>query len=649
MTSQDQSLASAIGSRNIQSHRTEGGVDVSGATTVADSEIETPKLNRAKTIHKRKNSKKKSALPRPARSELKMWPTLRPFFEGELWSVVGLATSSFLAGLAEATLLVVVANLALAISGATDALGDLGQFGNFEMSVNTMFIVAVILTFVRLIFNFAAAHLTASMSARLIQRLREGTFYDYIHASWAVQASEEEAVVQDLLLRHVVKTQTAIAVLSQGISIVFMLVALILGAFLVDFLSALLIIVTGLCLFVFLRPLTTYSKRLARQMLDAGLQYGVKSREAIDFSAEIRTFGVSHEVGERLRLATEAEVRPTYRSVLAAKMVVAVYMLAATVIILVGLFSVHTFLDRTLGALGATVIILVRALTQTSGLQSVYNTLAESVPYADRLTNERARFEASTPSSGNKTLKDADSLVLENVSYSYIPGTPALSDVSFEVSRGEAIGIVGPSGSGKSTLIQVLLRLRYPDTGHYLVGGIDAGDIDDDSWFSQIAFVPQDCRVLSGTVRENIRFFRPDVTDEAIELAARRAHVHDELLAMPQGYDTELGSHGGALSGGQRQRVAIARALVTNPSILVLDEPTSALDMRSEALVHETLSELQGSITLFAIAHRLTTLNTCDRIMVMAEGRVQAFGYREELERDNEFYRRAIELSKIRS
>ncbi|MFN7149503.1 MAG: ATP-binding cassette domain-containing protein, partial [Microthrixaceae bacterium] len=237
----------------------------------------------------------------------------------------------------------------------------------------------------------------------------------------------------------------------------------------------------------------------------------------------------------------------------------------------------------------------------------------------------------------------------QDVSYSYDGRVDALSGVSFDVAVGEAVGLIGPSGSGKSTLIQMLLRLRHPATGTYLVDGVDVAEIDEDSWFSQIAFVPQDSRVFDDTIAENIRFFRDGVSRADIEAAARRAHVHDEIVAMPDGYDTVLGSRGGSLSGGQRQRVAIARALVTDPSMLVLDEPTSALDMRSESLVHETLSELKGSVTLFVIAHRLSTLNTCDRIMVMGDGRLQAFGDRSALEADNDFYREALRLSAIRS
>jgi ATP-binding cassette subfamily B protein len=275
--------------------------------------------------------------------------------------------------------------------------------------------------------------------------------------------------------------------------------------------------------------------------------------------------------------------------------------------------------------------------------------MVETAPFAERLSDERTRFRESRPPHGDRQVDKPATLRFEEVSYRYVADRPALADLSFEVDRGEAIGIIGPSGSGKSTLIQLLLRLRYPDSGRYLVGDVDAREIDDDSWFSQVAFVPQDCRIFNATIRENIRFFRPEISDEDIEVAARRAHVHDEIVAMPDGYETPLGSRGGALSGGQRQRVAIARALVVRPSILVLDEPTSALDMRSESLVHETFTALKGEVTLFVIAHRLSTLNTCDRIMVMGEGHLQAFALRDELDRENEFYQDALKLSRIRS
>ncbi|MCB0959671.1 MAG: ABC transporter ATP-binding protein, partial [Acidimicrobiales bacterium] len=374
------------------------------------------------------------------------------------------------------------------------------------------------------------------------------------------------------------------------------------------------------------------------------------SLEAIGLSLEVRAFGVNAEVAERLSEATKAEVRPIYVSQLLQRVVTAAYQLFAIAILLIGLWAVYAVIDRPLAALGAIVVMLVRSMNMTSNLQGYYHTIVEAAPFTENLARERARFRASKPSSGALATPTSPELLFDHVSYRYAPNAAlALDDVSFTMPFGEAVGVVGPSGSGKSTLIQVLLRLRAPGEGQFFVGGTPADELDDDLWFRQVAFVPQDCRTINDTVLENIRFFRPWISDEEVHEAARRAHVHDEILAMPEGYLTPLGSRGGSLSGGQRQRVAIARALAARPQLLVLDEPTSALDMRSESRVHETLTELQGSVTMLIIAHRLSTLNTCDRIMVLHDGHLQAFGERSELEAGNEFYREAIALSKLRS
>lgn len=579
-----------------------------------------------------------------------MWRTLRHLFSGEGPSLVGLSLSSFLGGMSEAALLVLIANLALAIGGASLAdQQSTGMFGVAVTGTRTLFFLALGLTAIRLGFQFMSSRLSARTTARLTQRIRTDTFADYVHASWELQASESEAAVQDLLLRHVAKAQAAVITAGLLLATIFMTIALVGSAFLVDPISAAFVVVIGLLLFFALRPLTMRAKRLARRQVEEGVAYGIQSREAVDLSLEIRAFGVTDQVADRLDRATRAEIVPLYRAQLMTRMVTAIYTSAAVLILLVALLALDTFLDRPLASIGAIVVVLIRALNQTSGLQAAYHGLGELVPYIDSLDEERARFRASRPAPGTVDIDRIGSIRFSDVSYSYDGSHDALTAVSFDIAAGESVGIIGPSGSGKSTLIQMLLRLRTPQVGAYLVDGVDVAEIDDRSWFSQISFVPQDSRVFDDTVAANIRFFRDDVTMAQIEDAARRAHVHDEIMAMPQGYDTPLGSRGGSLSGGQRQRVAIARALVRSPSMLVLDEPTSALDMQSEALVHETLNDLKGSVTLFVIAHRLSTLNTCDRIMVMRDGQLQAFGDRTNLEHGNEFYREALALSRIRS
>ncbi len=581
-------------------------------------------------------------------AEAGIWSSILKLFKGEYPALVGLSLSSFVGGLCEAVLLVLIANLALAIGGSATAAAKTSVFGLKGLSTSQLFVVAIVLTAFRLFFQYLAARLTARTTADLTQRIRSGTFDDYVHASWAMQSSESEAAIQDLLQRHVAKAQAAVINVGLMISTAFMVFALVGSSFVVDPVAAGFIILIGLVLFVGLRPLTIQAKKLGKKQAEQGITYGVQAREAVDLSLEIRAFGVSDQVAERLDRATEGEVAPLYRAQLVARMVTVVYTSAAILILLVSLLGLDTFLNRPLASIGAIVVVLIRALNQTSGLQTSYHGLGDLVPYIERLDQQRERFRASTPPSGSVEIDRIGTLRFDRVNYSYDHHVDALSNVSFEVAPGESVGIIGPSGSGKSTLIQLLLRLRHPDTGRYVIDGVDVADIDDDSWFRQISFVPQDSRLFDDSVAANIAFFRPDVTREQIEAAARRAHVHDEILAMPDGYDTQLGSRGGSVSGGQRQRISIARALLGSPSMLVLDEPTSALDMRSESLVHQTLNDLQGSVTLFVIAHRLSTLNTCDRIMVLRDGVLQAFGDRTDLEANNEFYRQAIELSKIR-
>ena len=194
-------------------------------------------------------------------------------------------------------------------------------------------------------------------------------------------------------------------------------------------------------------------------------------------------------------------------------------------------------------------------------------------------------------------------------------------DVNMAIEPGEIIGIIGPSGSGKSTLVELLLGLRSVRAGSLTIDDVDMEDIDRRSWSALAAFVAQDALLLSGSIERNIQFFRPEITVEQVDAAARAARIADDIAGMPNGLRTEVGERGSRLSGGQRQRVAIARALAAEPQLLVLDEPTAALDVRSEALIRQSIADLKGTTTVVIIAHRMSTLDICDRILILEAGR----------------------------
>jgi ABC-type multidrug transport system fused ATPase/permease subunit len=292
-------------------------------------------------------------------------------------------------------------------------------------------------------------------------------------------------------------------------------------------------------------------------------------------------------------------------------------------------------------------LLLLRALTYGQQTQNLFQTLNDLLPSLDHVGHRIDLYLASPSPTGTTPVPSIKRLELDRVDYEYLPGRPVISGVSGTIEAGEAIGIIGPSGSGKSTLLQILLRLREPTGGRFLANGVDTRELDLTQWYSRVAFVPQDPHLIEGTIAENIAFYR-DIPDSMIRQAAQMAHLSEEIEALPKGFDELIGPEDTSLSGGQQQRLTIARALAGQPDLLVLDEPTSALDMRSEARLQETLRSLRGRMTLLVVAHRLTTIQECDRIMVLADGQVQGFDRPDELAVSSDFYDEALRLSVVK-
>lgn len=217
------------------------------------------------------------------------------------------------------------------------------------------------------------------------------------------------------------------------------------------------------------------------------------------------------------------------------------------------------------------------------------------------------------------------------VSFAYKPGEPVLKDISLLAQPGEAIALVGASGAGKTTFVNLLPRFYDASAGQILIDGVDIRDVTLDSLRRQIGIVPQETMMFSGTIAQNIAFGQDSFDMEAVEKAASIANAHQFITQLSDGYQTWVGERGVNLSGGQRQRIAIARAVLLNPRILILDEATSALDSESEALVQEALERLMEGRTVFIIAHRLSTVRRCDRILVLERGQILESGTHEEL------------------
>jgi ABC-type multidrug transport system fused ATPase/permease subunit len=566
-------------------------------------------------------------------------------FGARIGQIAVLVGASILAGLAEATVLTILAEVAAALVNHAHRLrADVGPV-NLSVGIEMALLIALVVAGARLVLGVVIAWLPAKVSSDVQAQWRRELFEAFTGASWTVQSRELDGHLQELMTNQIAQAMQAVLQVVAALSGGAMFLALVAASFVLNPLAALIILVTALVLFVALRPLSRLGRSAARDLSQASINHAAGVSEVVRLAEESHVFGATAANRRRVGVLIDASRHAFYRYLWTGGLVRNVYQSLVMILIVVALGGLYLAGAGNVAALGAVVLMLVRATTYAQQFQNGFQAVNQVLPYADRIQSATERYRESTPASGDRAMPHIEAVSFEAVSFAYRPDRPALRGVSFAAHAGEAIGIVGPSGAGKSTLVQLLLRLRDPDSGRYLINGQPAAAYLRHEWQQRVAYVAQEPRIMRASVADNIRFFR-DLDDAAVERAARRAHIHDEIMALPDGYYTVIGQLADAVSGGQRQRICIARALACEPELLVLDEPTSALDMASEVAVQASLAELQGRTTLFVAAHRFTTLNSCDRVLVLADGAVESFASAAELERSNAFYQMTSALAR---
>ncbi|WP_332876133.1 ABC transporter ATP-binding protein [Massilia sp. S19_KUP03_FR1] len=293
---------------------------------------------------------------------------------------------------------------------------------------------------------------------------------------------------------------------------------------------------------------------------------------------------------------------------------------------------------------------MIQITMQFSGLQQAVVATARVATLLDEpgaTEHGVSRHFDAEPAPAARAPADAPAVSMHDVVFGYVPGQPVLHGLSLDIAQGAFIGIVGHTGSGKSTLLSLLLRYYDADSGSIAILGEPLATIGNARFRNEVGLVPQDPFLLAASARENIDMGR-GLSDAQIETAARAAHAHDFIVALEQGYATELGEGGSRLSTGQKQLMAIARALAGAARILLLDEATSHIDSQTEQIVQEALSELRGRVTVIAIAHRLSTIRDADRIIVLNHGRIAESGPHDTLMQiDDGIYQRLYMLQQL--
>ena len=582
---------------------------------------------------------------RPWRQARDGWADISPLFDDYRGKIAVLAVLAVAAGVAEAALLALIASVAAALTQPSSRVDlELGPLSAM-VEVWVLFTAAFVLCVVRGALQLALAYLPASMAASAMARLRGRLFDSYTRTSWAVQAAERDGYFQSLMTTHVNSTTQAIVAVGSGISGAALFLTLIASAFVLSVGTALIMVGASAGLFLVLRPAARRLRASATALSAENLEYSQGVQEVVLVAEESQVFGVSEDYRTSFYRSVDAVRRPLLRTRFLSTATPALFQSVALLLLVLALLVVSIAGSGSVASLGAIVLILVRALSFAQQLQQALANVNMLSPFMTRLAAAIANYDAHAREDGDRPLARVESVALRDVGFAY-GSEPVLTEIDVEVPRGQALGIIGPSGSGKSSIVQLLLRLRLPTTGVLAVNGEDARGYLLADWQRRVAYVPQVSQLVHGSVADNIRFYRAHITDAQVEQAARRAQVHDEIMSWEAGYDTVIGQRASAVSGGQRQRLCVARALAGQPDVLVLDEPTSALDTKSEALLQATLRDIKKDLVLFLVAHRLSTLAVCDRVMVVVDGRVEAIGSPDDLSTANAYFREVTEISR---
>jgi ATP-binding cassette subfamily B protein len=559
-------------------------------------------------------------------------------------AVVELALLSIVSGFTEAGTLAVIAQVGSALTKGSHHLH--AHIGHLDVyvSLGTLIEIAFALTLLRLILQIPLSILPARIAADVQAALRTRLFDAFSHASWAVQAQDREGQLQETMTSQVAQATAGALQTTSLITSAFSFIVLMGTALAVNAVAAVIVAAVSVCMFGLLRPLRKRGVGNARALSKAQVEYAGAIAESIRVAQETQVFGVNKVQEARIGRYVLASNGLFFRTQMLAKLVGNIYQSLIYILLVAGIAGLYIVGGGHAGSLGAVILLLLRGGTAGQMAQSNYQGLSQSLPFIERTQEAMQRYIDSAPVDGDAPLTRVNTVAFANVSFGYTPDTTVLSELSFEVDAGEVIGIIGPSGAGKSTLVQLLLRLRNPRTGSYLINGERVEAFSRDDWHRQVSYVPQEPRLLHASAADNIRFFR-DISDEDVERAARLARIHDDITGWMNGYETTIGPRADAVSGGQQQRICLARALAARPEVLILDEPTSALDPHSEALIGESLKALKSDLTLFIIAHRMSTLDICDRVMVIVDGRLVAFDTKALLQQNNTYYRHASQLA----
>lgn len=566
--------------------------------------------------------------------------TLWQAFGRYRWHTAGLVVFGILSPLLEGIGINAVIPLMAFFSGGTSVATDFitNAIRWLFALLHTPFSFRYLLGFILVLFILRAVSVVAFgyirgwIGADFLSRESEDVMRRALRSSWSFSLTQKIGAMHNMLVRDVQQTGGLLGAMVQVIQsfsgfLMYLLVAINISPTITSYAVG-----GGAVLLLVLRPLLRRAERIGQQTAGVEKQFAQFLSEHIIGMKVIKAAGVERAAIRdgvaHIRLLRHLSIRQSFVNTVSAS-----FFQPFAIVLVVTLFLLTYHAPGfSIISFAASLYLIQKIFTYLESGQNAMQTVSGLLPYAKTLAEFKRDLDMHRElSEGTAPFIFTKELAFNRVSFSYGTGKSVLDEVDFKIRAGETVGLIGPSGAGKTSIADLILRLFSPGAGVITLDGVRSDSVPFEEWRTHIGYVPQDVFLFNGSIEENIRFYNQTVTREDVERAAKQANIYDFIAKLSEGFQTTTGDRGVMLSGGQRQRIALARALAGKPSLLILDEATSALDSASEKLIQESLRALRGSVTILIIAHRLSTVEHADRLLVLEQGKITEEGTPQEL------------------
>ena len=520
--------------------------------------------------------------------------------------------------------------------------------------VRLVAVFLVLILAVRSLFSAGAQILSSVLGIQTESKLQKQVFKQVQAVQISYIHGEKQGNILEVLARHTNQTGVLIQEVINVISALLAVLAYVGVMMWLSWQLTLLTLTLQLVISLFIRQrLAERIKKIAYKTRSLGMELQSIMVENLSAVKLIHFFGREGYSFARFRKVQEAYYSNYFRSTVLLKLSVPLYNLLNGLVLGVLLIASTYILpgetETWLGEIILFIIIIFRLMIPAAKLNFSHSRVSQLEPALESVQNFLRTDDKPYLLDGLEPFsKIAETVVIDDVSFRYnYDEDSILKNVSFEIPKGKITAVVGASGAGKTTLVNLIARLYDPQAGIIIIDGTDLRNLIIETWRREIAIVSQDTFLFNDTVMGNLRFARPEVTNEDVYQAARLAQAHDFIMKLPLGYDTFLGDRGVRLSGGQQQRIAIARALLVNPQLLILDEATSDLDSETEQAIQSAIEQYSKKRTLFIIAHRLSTVKQADNIIVLSQGEIVEQGSHTDLMAMKSHYWRLVQAQDL--